>query len=76
MLLRFIVNNGNIPGKSWRMKSRVVMLKKLKLNMMSLKRKSFKITRLSFNYITTLNMILQGFLKIINNNVKTDLIAF
>jgi hypothetical protein len=56
-----MANNGNISGESWRMKSRVVMLKKLKLNMMSLKRTSSKIIRLSLNYITTLNMILQGF---------------
>tara|TARA_B110000971_G_C19861250_1_gene431738 strand:- start:337 stop:474 length:138 start_codon:yes stop_codon:yes gene_type:complete len=44
-----MANIGNILGKYWRMKSRVMMLKKLKLNIMSLKRKSFKITRLSFN---------------------------
>jgi hypothetical protein len=63
-----MANIGNILGKYWRMKLRVVMLKKLKLNIMSLKRKSFKLTRLSFNIknITNLNMILQGFLKIIN----------
>ena len=61
-----MANNGNISGKSWRMKTRVVMLKNLNLIMMSLKRKSFKITRLIFIYITALNMILQGLLDIIN----------
>jgi hypothetical protein len=63
-----MADNRNIPGKFWRMKSRVVMLKQLKLNMKSLKRNSFKMNWLSFNIynITNLNMILQGFLEIIN----------
>ena len=41
---------------------------KVKSSLVSLKRKSFKITRLSFNIydITNLNMILQGFLDLIN----------
>ena len=63
-------NNRNIPEKS----RRVVMLKKLKLSTMSLKRKSFKIVRLNFNFynITTLDLILQDILKIF----KLSLIIF